>query len=448
MAADESDIIQFKCSESVITCQICMEIFESPRILPCQHTFCKNCVISLIKKNCLDESARVKRAAFPCPNCRRECKIYKKGRQSMDEYLKCFPECLLQKTVLESVAGTRLSATTKGTVDKETEHEATLADAATQHMNEFNHDVYLSADTAHMAHLLVFQYYMFLTKIQHILGFLDKSQHFNYQSSFKTLSRSVLTCLLYELCCIPLGFTLLCCNAQNLTLDIDDVSMLESRIVNELTSFGSYGWHWNNDTEHATKEVETQTDNVSLTSKITKLFEMVLLCTLLPLSEFLIFLPVTWLILSAVAGRFTFITTGVYAYHHHHELFGIDVHNTQLIDICLLLVDICLVGYFCDYTFIYLFISLVTTFVMFLLYFRTVGISPFKRKVTTFVIVDASVIFVSNIYRCASFCYAAMNLFLHFDIWLLCTLMVIEVGEKMLSVCVILMCKHLTTKER
>lgn len=100
---DDDAILQLRVSESLITCQICMETFESPRILPCQHTFCKECVTSLIQKYCLDSDGQTKRSSFPCPNCRRECKIRQKGNYTVEEHLnKCFPENLLMKTIMDS----------------------------------------------------------------------------------------------------------------------------------------------------------------------------------------------------------------------------------------------------------------------------------------------------------------------------------------------------------
>ncbi|XP_060600774.1 tripartite motif-containing protein 59-like [Ruditapes philippinarum] len=100
---DSTDTVYFKCSESLITCQLCTDKFESPRILPCQHTFCKKCVVSLLTMHCLDDNGNTRKTSFPCPNCRRECKIRQKGKHSIEAHLKCFPESLLLNTVLESV---------------------------------------------------------------------------------------------------------------------------------------------------------------------------------------------------------------------------------------------------------------------------------------------------------------------------------------------------------
>ena len=39
-----------KMFQELLECPICMNTFENPHVLPCQHTFCKGCIISL-KKN-------------------------------------------------------------------------------------------------------------------------------------------------------------------------------------------------------------------------------------------------------------------------------------------------------------------------------------------------------------------------------------------------------------
>ncbi|XP_052682104.1 uncharacterized protein LOC128162766 [Crassostrea angulata] len=49
------------------TCPICFESFKTPRILPCLHTFCHNCLSSYILSTCKTKESPV---GFPCPLCR------------------------------------------------------------------------------------------------------------------------------------------------------------------------------------------------------------------------------------------------------------------------------------------------------------------------------------------------------------------------------------------
>ena len=52
-----------------LTCPLCLELFENPKILPCHHVFCGACLQPLVDK------ARTQRGAFLCPECRSENEV-------------------------------------------------------------------------------------------------------------------------------------------------------------------------------------------------------------------------------------------------------------------------------------------------------------------------------------------------------------------------------------
>ncbi|XP_078666256.1 tripartite motif-containing protein 2-like [Branchiostoma floridae x Branchiostoma belcheri] len=52
-----------------LSCSICLELFTRPKVLPCQHTFCQNCLRDLAGN----------KVRFQCPNCRRRVKIPAQG---------------------------------------------------------------------------------------------------------------------------------------------------------------------------------------------------------------------------------------------------------------------------------------------------------------------------------------------------------------------------------
>eukprot|EP00058_Branchiostoma_floridae_P005902 XP_002591390.1 hypothetical protein BRAFLDRAFT_86897 [Branchiostoma floridae] len=52
-----------------LTCSICLELFTRPKVLPCQHTFCQDCL--------QDHAGRG--GAFQCPNCRQEGRLPPQG---------------------------------------------------------------------------------------------------------------------------------------------------------------------------------------------------------------------------------------------------------------------------------------------------------------------------------------------------------------------------------
>ena len=42
-------IIKAKAIEELLECTICLEQFKNPKMLPCQHTFCENCLQNLVE---------------------------------------------------------------------------------------------------------------------------------------------------------------------------------------------------------------------------------------------------------------------------------------------------------------------------------------------------------------------------------------------------------------
>ncbi|KFQ86614.1 Tripartite motif-containing protein 59, partial [Phoenicopterus ruber ruber] len=56
--------------EEELTCSICYSIFEDPRVLPCSHTFCRNCLEGVIQLSSNFSIWRPLRVPLKCPNCR------------------------------------------------------------------------------------------------------------------------------------------------------------------------------------------------------------------------------------------------------------------------------------------------------------------------------------------------------------------------------------------
>ncbi|KAK7093735.1 uncharacterized protein [Littorina saxatilis] len=50
-----------------LSCALCLEIFTSPKILPCAHTYCEKCLGHLVEST--------QRDTFPCPSCREVIKV-------------------------------------------------------------------------------------------------------------------------------------------------------------------------------------------------------------------------------------------------------------------------------------------------------------------------------------------------------------------------------------
>ena len=50
-------------TDEFLQCPLCMDQFTSPKVLPCQHTFCLNCLKAYVE-------ARSFYAMLPCPLCK------------------------------------------------------------------------------------------------------------------------------------------------------------------------------------------------------------------------------------------------------------------------------------------------------------------------------------------------------------------------------------------
>ncbi|XP_013398854.1 tripartite motif-containing protein 2 isoform X2 [Lingula anatina] len=63
-------------TDNILTCPICLETFDDPRVLPCYHTFCLGCI---------SDHARVEgqRTSFHCPMCRETIDIPKGGLRNL-----------------------------------------------------------------------------------------------------------------------------------------------------------------------------------------------------------------------------------------------------------------------------------------------------------------------------------------------------------------------------
>ena len=57
----------------LVECALCLEGYKTPRVLPCQHCFCEDCLKQHIRKNSNQGGT------FECPSCRQENDLAKEG---------------------------------------------------------------------------------------------------------------------------------------------------------------------------------------------------------------------------------------------------------------------------------------------------------------------------------------------------------------------------------
>lgn len=60
--------------EEVLTCSVCYDRYKYPRQLPCQHTFCRLCLLK-----CIETSNAKGNVKFPCPHCRQQWIVPEEG---------------------------------------------------------------------------------------------------------------------------------------------------------------------------------------------------------------------------------------------------------------------------------------------------------------------------------------------------------------------------------
>ncbi|XP_078662567.1 tripartite motif-containing protein 2-like [Branchiostoma floridae x Branchiostoma belcheri] len=66
-----------------LSCSICLQLFTRPKVLPCQHTFCQDCL--------QDHAGRG--GTFQCPNCRRQVRLPPQGVAGLPDNLMAANMC-------------------------------------------------------------------------------------------------------------------------------------------------------------------------------------------------------------------------------------------------------------------------------------------------------------------------------------------------------------------
>ena len=73
-------LLRVKMIEAELTCAICLDRFDDPKVLPCLHTYCRKCVESLVTDESPERSSKI----VPCLQCGEKHELPKGGA---DEFL-------------------------------------------------------------------------------------------------------------------------------------------------------------------------------------------------------------------------------------------------------------------------------------------------------------------------------------------------------------------------
>jgi len=101
------DTVTIRLSETLLNCQICMDRFESPRILPCQHNVCRSCLLTFALRQCVGgkhpaDGGVIQTTSFACPECKRKCGVGNVGSAfNTENLLARYPENRIIKHLIE-----------------------------------------------------------------------------------------------------------------------------------------------------------------------------------------------------------------------------------------------------------------------------------------------------------------------------------------------------------
>ncbi|XP_006812656.1 tripartite motif-containing protein 2-like [Saccoglossus kowalevskii] len=62
-----------KINDQLLTCSICLERYKNPKILPCHHSFCENCLVGWMEQH----------GGLECPNCRKRYSVHMGSIQTL-----------------------------------------------------------------------------------------------------------------------------------------------------------------------------------------------------------------------------------------------------------------------------------------------------------------------------------------------------------------------------
>ena len=88
---------QYKFKEDSINCPICTKHYDQPRLLPCLHSFCHNCLVKHIQDGRYDASAK----GFPCPCCHKLASAPELSKTRPEKWAELFPLNSLQADLVD-----------------------------------------------------------------------------------------------------------------------------------------------------------------------------------------------------------------------------------------------------------------------------------------------------------------------------------------------------------
>lgn len=72
LSAQQAAGLAAQIDDMVLLCSVCLECYKEPKVLPCQHTFCRECLETILQ-------AQTHKSVLLCPECRLEVSVPSNG---------------------------------------------------------------------------------------------------------------------------------------------------------------------------------------------------------------------------------------------------------------------------------------------------------------------------------------------------------------------------------
>lgn len=103
--------------DQFLKCPVCLQSYSSPKLLPCLHTFCRQCLTEVLKKSIDDDNIPVENGVddvfielpgskkhFNCPVCRADIELnIPAGNSNMNQWSEMFPDNHFVSSLMEKI---------------------------------------------------------------------------------------------------------------------------------------------------------------------------------------------------------------------------------------------------------------------------------------------------------------------------------------------------------
>lgn len=86
--------------DEYLSCSICLDQYQQPKTLPCDHIFCKDCLVQHATQNLVTHRNHVE---ITCPICRETVRVNSKGKFDVEAWAKSLPTDILVGSLMQTL---------------------------------------------------------------------------------------------------------------------------------------------------------------------------------------------------------------------------------------------------------------------------------------------------------------------------------------------------------